>query len=628
MVNKNLKFKTLALFSVLIIIIFISLVSSEIDKTDTKVDDVNKKIEFSSQVSVSWDSNVEAPKTIENENTFKVKTGGTLNVNYKGDNRVYSGFDYSKSNPEFVFDKAGNLKKAHFYNGESGKNYKLGNKEFFVPKGAEVKYENGEARIKYSEELKIEKPRTISEIKESSEDITVSYESDKGFILDNGDKFKGVLKYKDSNGFFFDSEAKIGDIEVKNPNSVPTYLFYDGEPKPGLNGAYISIDKTKGKLTLGCNINERGPVVKLNEGNPFGVRIEKGDNFAMQALGNDQGSFISIQNRDKEGKVPYVKTLNQWIMNEDGKSVYFNTNDQSLHLIPNEAYLKDFGEVATKTGSTPLEIHGFKTIDGKEIEISKYGNVLGVGNENNFGYGPDPRFIKTHVSAYAISKKAPGLYSGFSNSLVYNYDQTLRGLEKFTGIPINDETGTLKDPKNVKMLMDMFAGIPTSDLKKWGIRQFNIVSRWNGWSGLADPNDMNFYVNVRNGGFKPSTIRHELTHIHDFTFDDNSNFNKEWRAIGGNKGPHTYDYGYTSAEDTSTLGEFTYRTDPWKEWLSSSYKYNEKFRGRIAVFVKYGFMSRDEAARLYTLGGLPADASDNMLNKYIADARSAFRTKG
>ena len=580
------------------------------------------EVKFSDKVIVSWNGNVETPATISELNSFKVK-GGTLTTNYKGDTRNYGNLDSQKRN-EFIFDRSGNLKEAYFTPAQSGK-YRLGNKEFSVPAGADVIYKDGVATItKYGGD-KIEKPTKIDSITDPSEDIILAYQSDKGgFTLENGDKFTGILKYRD--GFFFDSDAKIGSLEIKNPEQVPTYLFYDGEPKD-VDAAYISMDKEKGKLTVGCNVDVKGPIVKLDEGNPFGVRIEKGDNFAMRPLGNSQGSYISIQNREKDGKVPYVETMNQWMMNQDGKSVYFNTNDGKLHLKTNGVLMNEFGESFANSGSTPLEVHGFKTIDGKKMDISKYANVLGIGNMNNFGYGPDPKFIKTHVLNYYKQKKAPGLFTGFSNSLAYNYDHTLRGLQKFVGVPITDSVGVTKDPKNIQMLMDIFAGIPTKDFKKWGVNKFKIVgSGW--WAGLADPSDKTFYINVNGGGFNPGVIRHELTHMHDFTFGYSSSFNKEWRAIGGDAGPHTYSYGYTGAEDTSTFAEFTYRTDPWKNWLSDSYKYSAKFRARIAVFTKYGFMSRSEASRLYSLGGLPSDSSDAALDKYIAARKNAFKTIG
>ncbi|MBS3078767.1 hypothetical protein J4218_01470 [Candidatus Pacearchaeota archaeon] len=607
------------LFFAFLIIIGISFVVAEASISDPLIE--GTQIKFSDKVLVTWGTNVEPPATISDLNSFKVKSGGTLSVSYKGDSRTYGSLDGTKKN-EFIFDKSGNMKEAYFTPSQNGK-YRLGNQEFFVPAGADVIYKDGVATIKPVGEMKLEKPLKIESVTDASEDITLSYESDKGFTLENGDKFTGTLKYKE--GFFFDSDAKIGSINVKNPEKVPTYIFYDGEIKPDLKAGYISINKEKGKLTVGCNIDVRGPSVKLDENNAFGVKIEKSDYFTMRPLGNSEGSYISIQNREKEGKVPNVETLNQFVMDEDGKSVYFNTDDGKLHLNTNGGLIEEFGKSPANSFSTPLEVHPYKTINGQKFDISKYKNVLGIGNQNNFGYGPDPKFIKTHVPDYYKQKKAPGLFSGFSNSLVYNYDQTLAGLNKFTGVSIVDKTGVTKDLKNIQMLMDIFAGIPTNNFKKWGLNQFIIMDGWTGWSGLADSDGV-FYINVGNGGFRPSIIRHELTHIHDFTFGYNSKFNQEWRAIGGNTGPHTYDYGYTSAEDTSTFAEMVYRDDPWKNWLSEGYKYHDKFRARIAVFTKYGFMSQSEASRLFSLAGLPSDSAS--LERYIAAGKAAVGTLG
>lgn len=534
-----------------------------------------------------------------------------------------------KKNPQVSVDTNGKIVEAYFSVGNDGK-YVFGNEEIELVKDSKVVFKDGKVRISVPPKGKINVPKS-TDGKDGESNFYFSMQDSSAIKLENGDDFFGELGYKKGK-WFFDKEIKIGKLEIKNPSNVETYILYDGNVHPEITSAYLSIDNKNGKITLGCNIDKRGPVVKFLEGNPFGVRIEKNDNFAMQALGNSQGSYISLQNREKEGKVPLVKTLNQWVMNYDNKGVYYHSVKQGIFLRPKSVIITDFGEKFEGSSSTPLEITSFKTAEGKEVSISKYNNILGIGNENNIGYGPNPKFIRTHVpDYYKTQMNAPGLYTGFSNNLIYNYELTEKGFEKFTGINLNDRYGMTKDPKNIRMLMDIFANIPTDNFNKWGIENFEVTSSWS-WSGLADP-EGTFYVDYRSG-FNPGVIRHEMTHMHDFVSEDEGNFERDWYAIGGHKGPHTYRYGYTGAEDTSTLGEMINKDSwsdgsmSWKEILSDSYKYNAKFRGRIAVFVKYNFISRAEATRLYGLAGLPADASDQMIEKYIREAKEAYKKLG
>jgi len=444
--------------------------------------------------------------------------------------------------------------------------------------------------------------------------------------LQNQDKFFGELGYKQGKLFFDAGEVKIGALDIKNAGNVETYILFDGDVHSEIKGAYISMDKANGKLTLGCNVDVRGPAIKFNEGTTYGVKMEKGDNFAMQALGNSKGSYIKIQDRTKDGKVPLVETLNQYVLSQDNKGQYYHFQNEKLYIRPRSVVIKDFGEKFDGSSSTPLEVHNFRTVNDKKVSISKYNNKLGIGNLNNFGYGSNPRFIKTHVPDYYKDKKAPGLFTGFSNSLVYNYDVTERGLEKLTGVNIRDEAGVMRNPQNVKMVMDMFMSVPTKSLRKWGLKEFRIVR--GGYMGLASSAGW-FYVNANNGGFGPSTIKHEMTHLHDFI--QGRAFNSEWRAVGGFNGPHTWSYGYAAsgAETTSTFGDMIYKNSwggtnsrvfgSWKSGLSSNYQYHKSVRGRVAVFEKYNFISMNEAKRIFKQAGL--DYNAQLREQYIKAGR-------
>lgn len=609
------------LILICLVILTFNIIAEETASEYPKLGD--KKIDFTDKSSVDWDG--EVSKTINtaadlgDRNSFIVKTG-SINSRYNGESRKYGSFDSEFEN-KFTFNRPGKLIEARFKAGADGK-YKLGDKEVDVPKGAIVEYRDGKITITGGEKRKLIAPLKPSDSKDY-EDTAIEWKNDNGFILANGEDFKGILKYK--NGFYFDSEAKIGNyIEIKNPNGVATYLDYDGTSKPGIDGAYISINKEKGWLTLGCNVNVRGPTVSFLKGveNPYGVKMESRDFFSMQALGNSEGSFISLYNREKSGLIPQVQTLNQFLINDDGKAVWYNTDDKKLYMSVNNIFPNNEYGSQRDSMSTPLEIWSWNKINGKTEYVSAYKSILGIGNKNNIGYGSNPRFIRTNTLEYYRQLGASALYTGFSNRLEYNYDLSVRGFEKLTGVKIVDQVGATRDLRVIQMLMDMMISVPTNNLRKYGISTIRLQN-WGGFAGRCNSEDGLIELNVGSGSLTPRVLKHEMMHARDFGLGDyGSAWRREWSSIGGDvSGTQTYDYGNQEYEDVSTFGEFTYSNNAgdnsWKGWLTGPLA--KSYKARLAVLVKYNFISQPEAARIYALVGLASDS--NSLNKYIADAK-------
>ncbi len=618
-INMNKKF-------LLVIILFAFLIVNVISEETPAYPKLgDKKIDFTDKSSVEWDGDVSktvnTAADIGDRNSFIVKTG-SINSRYNGESRKYGSFDSDFEN-KFTFNKSGKLLEARFKAGADGK-YRLGDKEIDVPKGAIVEYKDGKITITGGEKRKLVAPLKASDSKDY-EDTAIEWKNDNGFILANGEEFKGILKYK--NGFYFDSDARIGNyIEIKNPKGVPTYLDYEGIAKPEIQGAYISMNKEKGWITLGCNVNVRGPTISFLKGveNPYGVKMEARDFFSMQALGNSEGSFISLYNREKSGLVPQVQTLNQFLINDDGKAVWYNTDDKKLYMSVSNVFADKEYEAQRDSMSTPVEIWSWNKINGKTEYVSQYKSILGIGNRNNLGYGSNPRFIRTNTLEYYRRLGAPALYTGFSNRLEYNYDISVRGFEKLTGVKIIDQVGETKDPRVVQMLLDMMMNVPTNNLRRYGISAIRLQN-WGDFAGRSNSEDGLIELNVGSGGLTPSILKHEMMHARDFgLWDYGSAWRREWSAIGGDVGgTHTYDYGNQAYEDVSTFGEFTYSNNAgdnsWRGWLTGSRA--TSYKARLAVLVKYNFISQQEAARIYSLAGLASDSDS--LSKYIAAARRA-----
>lgn len=562
---------------------------------------------------------------------ISIPSGGVVNINGK----IYSNLDSVKVkrdgseetlDPKIVVDKNGKVVEASFTTTVSG-TILLGNQEVNLPANSKVFLENGVAHISYPKG----NPPIPGEVNGDAKDETIFYfdQKDSDLFIINGVKIgvKEVGYYQGE--WFIDQDAEFEHVNIKNSNKVKTYIFSDGKPHADVKGAYISMDNSKGLFVVGSNVDQKSPAVMFKEKNPYGILMEKGDHFAVQAFGDKSGSYVWFQNRNNKGLIPLVKTVNSFAMDHDDGAIYYRSDNEKFYLRPKGVLISEFGNNFKGSSTTPMEVHTRKIKDGKEVSIFKGGTIAGIGNDRNMGFGKNPAWIRTHVPDYYKSRgvRAPGLYSAFSNKLVYNYVHTVAGFEKFTGVRLIDQAGVTKNPKNIKMLMDIFGNTPTGNFRKWGIKTFEITTS-GGWAGLSTGGG-HFYVNANTGGFTPGVIIHEMAHMHDFV--QGRAFENDWNSIGGSRGPHTYDYGYTSAEDTSTFREQTLKNNwrggrSWSATLNSNYKYHAKFRARIAVFVKHRFMSRSDGDRLFNLAGLPH--TDQDYAKYLKAGQEAYGKLG
>lgn len=607
----NLIFVYLVIF---ILVLNLNLITAEETKTNTNTGEItlgNTKIKSQIKPEDSGDSK-----------KYNFKDGGSLTADYNGKTFEYSDLksvtiNGNSKNPEITFDKDGKVVEAYFETGKDGK-YMFGNEAITLPKGSKVAFTNGKVNIQLPGEQKADSKLIPESVDGKPGESKFYFSNDKGniFQFEGGQKFTGVLGVKNGK-FFFDSDVTIDDIKVSNPEKVDTYLDFKGEVQQGIKGHYLSMNKLTGKLVLGSNIDERGPIIQFSKDNSYGIRIDNDkDHVAMRALGNLQGSYISIQSRMKTNQPSEVEALNQVVMDGDNMGVFYNSNTGQLHMFDKGGAISELGSNFAGTTTVPYQVKFLKTdSSGQIVPVSKYNNIFAWDNENGWGYGSNPHAIKT--TAYN-SQSAPGLYHIYSDSWSYFYERNAAGLQKFSGIKIFDEYGVTKNPEKTRMMMDVLASMTDKELKS--IKTLSFTGGNVGWAGLTYSNG-DVYLSVPNGGYTPGVARHEFTHALDFAYGRNGAFYKDWMAVGGNRPPYTYDYGYTDYEDTSTFGEYTYKDSKyWNTHLNSGFSGYKSFRGRVAVFTKYGFLTRDEATRILSSAGLSSD--DASLQKYIQEAKS------
>jgi len=554
---------------------------------------------------------------------IKLNSEGYINIRYQETNRGYKNFDYSKDSPKFVFDLNGNLIEAEFIAGIT-RVYKFENSNVYVPEGGKVIFKNRKVEVEILKDSDIKAPGAIN--KDEPRTTPVLYKFAKGEIkklkANDGKSYEfssseGLKIGFDSQGVYFENkDLKIDEILIKNPKSKKVYFDFKGEVNGDYHGVYVSLNKNNKKFVTGSNTNENGPSVIFGKENNYGIIIEKGDDFSVRAEGGDFSSYVSIQSRLDKKKSALIKTYNKFSMNKGKVSPYFNVKSGRVLIKVTGNILKDYNN--KNAGSVEAEVECYKTIDGIITNAFKGKNIMVFGDDGRVGVGPNPEYIKVKSDSYQEYGE-PGLYRGVSHWLAYNEPPTTRTFKRFTGVNINDGVGL--SGEKIRMLMDVFASIPRPALKN--VKTLNIVNHWTLWAGLARPGEVNLHLN--NGGVDPDTARHEITHVHDMVvgWSRNSKFDRQWNSIGGAEGPHTYNYGYTRHEDTSTFAEFIYKPlSWWRSRLSPSYKYNKKYKGRIAVFVWNNFMTRDEAGRLLSSVGLNAD--DNTLKKLFKEAQESY----
>jgi len=650
--NKKL---TLFLFAFLILVYFFCIVNSqqispgsgvretlESSNQDIEIGDNEQKInfpQFSGEISAK---KVRVIQSVPNKIELLIREGAFIKIKKDGKEFVYEGlvnekipFDSTNLDPKVVIDSNGNIIEAYLKIGKDG-SYVFGNKEINLKKGDVVVIKDGVVEIRYSDNRKLEIPKSLDDNKKGMSFI-FKHPVGGNFQLPNGDIFSGSeLKYDpELNKFYFDSHSKINidSFYVINPeNNLKVYLDFEGKIMNEIKNSYISYNKEKGIFVVGSNVNIRGPAVAFDKNNPFDITLGEKDHFAIRPLGNTEGSYIKIENRNKQGLIPKIETLNQYVINEDSFSVDYNPDTGKIYIRPG-AFITGLGEGSS---TTPIEIQNLRTKNGKIEDVSIYKSVMLIGDENEMGYGPYPSWMPSNVRHTKIEGYRTGggdvyFMKGVSNIRLYYNTRTLADFNRLFSnrFRVVDSAGILRDPSNVRVLTDLVSSLTSRNQRAL---KTIILEPWAWYAGLADDSGT-IHLNVGSGRISPAVARHEMAHVLDLGPYKHKDFESEWRSVGGRitderiPGYHTYYYGYTKREDTSTFAEYVYKSDDvWRSFLSPNSRYYKVYRAKVAVFMKYGFFSQLDGARILAAGGWKSDAAS--IEQYIKEGKEYFRRGG
>lgn len=505
--------------------------------------------------------------------------------------------------PQISIDSNGKIVEEYFTVGKEGK-YFFGNEEINLPQGSKVVFKDGVARIAIPAKGKISAPKSIDN-KDGESSFYYSMQDNSLIPLLNGDGFYGELGYKKGN-WFFDKDVKIGSLEIKNPGNALTYIDFKGEINSNYDGAYISIDKTNGKIVIGNNGQKDGPAIKFLKDNSYGLLIQEKDHFSVKALADPEKSYLIIKDRTKEGLVPLGTSLGRIAINEDKASA--EIIDGKLWLFPKETRITEFGDQAGTT-TVPFELNPNKLVDGKSVLTSDKGFKFVFSNSRQMGYGVNPSDIKGE----AYNAKYPLLKRRVSNQIYYNYP-SIESFQKVFGIPVkfrDDYSRQKMTEDKVLMLMDMANGLtPTS--RKWlqedGI---TVASRagggaiaW-GWAGG---------IKVAADHLEPGTVRHEMSHA--ASLGRGGSFDNGWYVVGGGKVAFTSNYGTTNAdEDLAEYGgEFLYKDT--RELLTTN-RYAKYYRAKLAYLTKTQVFTQQDFDLHMSRAGL--ETGPAAVDKYIRE---------
>jgi len=575
---------------------------------------------------------------------YELQKGDTFTVKYKAKDGESVPFEFpnleetSDGKLGFKLDEDGKVIEAHFKSTEN-KKYPLGNQLVELPKGAEVDFSDGKANIKMPADSKVVAAKILN--KDSEGDTDFSYQSANGkFLFENGNFLQmvdknGKLKF-DGNFYYDKGLIRMNKMEIRNDQDIRTYIDFKGEINPNYEGAYISMND--GTFVTGSNLDVFGPKINFLEGNPYGLRVKSGDVVAVQALGNPQGNYVKIVNRNAQGKIPKIDYLNEFGMNVDGKTVHYNSIDNKLYL-SSKTLLAGF---TPGKSSVPVELEGLRTNNGKIEKISKFGNVLGVTDDVEFAYGNNPAFIQTTTG---YNRKYTSLKKGFSNSWLYYNIKNVRDVNRFLGgkLVVSDSTGLLNDPKNSKMVADLLAGLPPKVYRGLRTLRFKdtVIHEYTDENGRTHRDSVGGLaghlsrgdVQVSKSNFGAETIRHEITHT--FQFSNPKGFWSDWENVGYNPrnqldtwsgANQGFAWGYGSSslyEDGATYGDKLYQPSYWKNLVGKSNRYNKIYRGKLAVLRKHNGITQLEYSAIMRTNNL--DSSSSSVQKYINEARAFVR---
>lgn len=556
--------------------------------------------------------------------TFKDK--GFIRIRYSKDD-VVTYTDLKKINingkdedPQLVFNEKATIVGAQFTAGKEG-DYYFKNEKIHLPEGARFYLKDGKAEVVLPANTKIESFKSsLVDLKKEGIDFSLRFLDNSPIVFSSGDKFTGELRYKNSM-FYFNKDAKINELTIKNTKSVDTYLDFTGKPLD-VNGAYISINKAEKTIVIGTNTKDNGPGVMFGKDNPYGLLIQDTDHFAVQAIGSNKKSYIMITDKDRgsKGLIPKAELVGHVAISQDNKAVGTYLQDDRFYVRINGKFIEGFDGGAT---TVPIEISAFKWNEKNEkvsIDIDKPGWGIVVSNNLELGYGPEAGYIRG--SAY--SKDYPLMTRAVSNRVVYNYvEYSKKGFEDYTkllGTPIpltlDSYAASKMTPDKYRMLIDIVTSLtPTS--RKWlqedGIRIQATASgalAW-GWPGG---------LKIRMDALDPGTLRHEMGHA--ASLGRGGSFYSEWASVGGGSVAFTSNYGSSNEDEdvAEFCGEFLYKNTQQTLTSSRNAKY---YRGKMAVLAKYEIISKEEFYTHFSRAGLlnSGESVDQAIQRFINEAR-------
>ena len=523
-----------------------------------------------------------------------------IKVDYKGFQKEYVNIQKFGEDSKLIFEGDGKLVTAKFKVGQGGAGeYALGNEKVYLPEGSEVDFAEGKAKITMPAGKKLKKPASIDG--DLGESIFEFLSKDNKFDFDNGYVFKGESLKFEKGGWFFDykGKAKLNSLNILNSDSDRIYINFDGKENTNFKkGAYISIDDKNGRFVTGSNINQRGPKISFAEGNPYGLKVEtkNDDHFAVQSLGNEKGAYVKIINRDNQKLVPKMDTLNQFVTNFDEKSIHYHSVREKLYFSP-KVLMKGFDKMGKS--SIPVEIASFKNKNGLK-SVSNYGNVLGIGDDVEWGYGSNPEYIRT-TTYYSGFRDAVAFRKGFSNTWEYYNINSAESFKSKFGIDINNIELMGNKPtqikENIRVLKDIMYQVP--ETSRNNIKEIRFVDKMkDGHIGLGHSDGL---IELTGEGFEPDIVVHEIAHLREYELDfdtEGNKFFKEWESIGGQKEPYLTDHGEKHADERlSTFVEKIYESDDyWKGHLTGPHK--DRVKSRIVFLQKHKFITPAAARRI------------------------------
>ena len=550
----------------------------------------------------------------------------SININYKKLQAT------DKGKPTITVDAEGNVIEGNFKTGEEGEYY-LGGRILDLPAGTEVLIVDGNVKIRYPE------GEVLREHQETEGDLgALSFESANGKFNFGDDNIVeiGNLKYEKGRYYMDSGTATVNGHFQVTPNKDGDKTFFDFKGEIDLDfkgGGYVSVDKAKRKFVTGSNIDVRGPKVNFLEGNPY-VRIRKGipqygdkngrwvkvgdtfESFSIQSLGNTKGSYVSLVSRDDQGRIPKIDTLNQYVMDYDGESIFYHYGKDKILWKQQNGLISGYEH---GLASTPVEVH-IRRDEGngaKYVQFSeefKKGAVLGITDQVQWAYGYGPEYIRT---AFSYGGEYSSLRRGFSNSWLYYNLKSAADLQRFLGnrIQIIDDIGVFSNPENIKLIADTFASLNEPQFSS--VTSIRFVGTLGGDTQATGDSDghITVAVNAPISGFTPNIIKHEIAHTYHYRGENMKQFWAQWTRLGfrptgrerSGSPSNGFARGYGKSsweEDVATYVEEALNPPHWRNVLQTSDPNHQIYRNKLTLLRDFGFIKQSEYDAIFAHAGI------------------------